>query len=84
MGRRESEPLEKKDIILFHGDWDRLAAILAPVRIKPTVFIRHLVRKKILEIEAKAGLEAKPVAELTDDDLAELGITTEPTDPGEP
>ena len=72
MGRRAEEPLEKKDIILFKGDWEALRVILAPRKITPTVFIRALVRKKLREIEAKTNLLAQPGPELKDDDL-ELG-----------
>ena len=77
MGRRADEPLEKKDIILFKGDWDKLVAILGPRKVKPTVFIRALVRNKIREIEARADLQAKPVPELKDDDLNLTDLITE-------
>lgn len=69
MGRRAEEPLEKKDIILFKGDWEALRNILAPRKVTPTVFIRALVRKKLREIEAKTNMVAKPGPELKDDDL---------------
>ncbi len=69
MGRRADEPLEKRDMILFKGDWDKLVAFLSPRKVKPTVFIRHLVRNKIREIEARTDLQSKPVAELKDDDI---------------
>lgn len=70
MGRRADEPLEKKDIILFKGDWDELTAILAPRKVKPTVFIRALVRQKLNEIKARADIHSKPVAEVDLDKLA--------------
>lgn len=74
MGRRAEEPLEKKDIILFKGDWAELEAILAPRKVKPTVFIRHLVRKKILEIKERTNSVSRPTPELTDDDLDTIGL----------
>jgi hypothetical protein len=67
MGRKAEAPLEKKDVILFLGDWDRLAAILAPRKVKPTVFIRRLVRRTIESIEARAALMAQPTPDIPDD-----------------
>jgi hypothetical protein len=76
MGRKAEEPLEKKDVILFLGDWERLATILAPRKVKPTVFIRRLVRRTIESIEARAALMAQPTPEISLDDLS----TDEPTE----
>lgn len=83
MARKAAEPLEKKDIILFQGDWDELAAILAPFKIKPTVFIRQLVRKKLAQIKSAAAERAQPTPELTDDDL-DFSDATESSESGEP
>ena len=69
MGRRAEEPLEKKDVILFQGDWDRLREILASAKITPTQFIRALVRKKIREIEARVNDIAKTGPEVSHDEL---------------
>jgi hypothetical protein len=69
MGRKAEEPLEKKDVILFLGDWDRLATILAPRKVKPTVFIRRLVRRTIESIEARAALMAHSTPDISSDDL---------------
>jgi len=77
MPRRASEPLEKKDIILFRGDWDELAAILAPLKIKPTVYIRALVRKNLIRIRAAAAEKARPTPELSDADLRDLDLLTD-------
>lgn len=63
MGRKSEEPLEKKDVILFKGDWARLEEILRPRKIKPTVFIRKLVRQKLQEIEARLDLTSSTAKE---------------------
>lgn len=52
MGKKERVPLEKRDIILYAGDWDELAAILKTRRITPTQFIRELVHRKLLQIRS--------------------------------
>lgn len=83
MPRRASEPLEKKDIILFKGDWEELATILAPHKIKPTVYIRMLVRKNLNRIRSAAAEAAQPIPELTDDDIRDLDLTAESSDTGE-
>lgn len=83
MGRKASRPLEKKDIILYEGDWDRLAEILGPTKIKPTVFIRELVRKTIARIEAKAAETHRPVTEIKDDDLGDIATLASATDESE-
>lgn len=83
MARKSSVPLEKKDVILFEGDWDELTAYLAPLKIKPTVFIRALVHKKLLEIRAKAAEQQRPTPELSDDFINELAAdATESTPDG--
>jgi hypothetical protein len=46
MARRSEEPLEKKLILLFRGDWKALEELLAK-RMTPTEFIRRIVRKTI-------------------------------------
>lgn len=86
MGRKAEEPLEKKDVSLFIGDWDRLAAVLAPRRISPTVFIRKLVRRTLTQIEAKAAFDAKPVLTEISDDIIDgaLAESTDDSQPGQP
>lgn len=69
MGKQNRVPLEKKDIILYEGDWDKLATILAPRKVKPTYFIRELVHRTIARIEAQAQDTFKTV-EISNDDLA--------------
>lgn len=62
MPRRAEEPLElKKGIRLFQGDWERLGSLLSYSHISPALFIRHLVRNKILELEAAKAAVARPV-----------------------
>lgn len=57
----DTEPLERRDMILYRGDWEELQELLAGTRIKPTTFIRMLVRRTIRRIQAaKAGVE-RPV-----------------------
>jgi len=69
MPRRESEALERHDIVLYKGDWEDLRVLLASTRVTPTAFIRALVRRTIRRIEAtKAGME-RPVEEDIDDRL---------------
>jgi hypothetical protein len=84
VARKSAEPLEKKDVILFAGDWDELAALLAPFKIKPTVFIRQLVRKKLAQIKSAAAEQARPTPELQDDDLDFTGLAAESSDTREP
>ena len=75
MPRKSSgEKLERKDLILYAGDWDRLGELLAPTRVTRTEFIRRLVRKTILRIEAaRAGIE-RPVEDI---DARSLDATIE-------
>lgn len=61
MARKEDEPLERKKINLYQGDWERLSEILTTKRISPTFFIRRLVRRTLLSIEARAEAQAKPL-----------------------
>ena len=53
MTRRAEEPLERRDIQLYKGDWLLLQEILAPAKVSPTEFIRKLVRTTILKVKAK-------------------------------
>ena len=78
MARKSDEPLEKRDVILFKGDWEELVSYLAPLKVRPTVFIRMLVRKKILEIRERANAQARPTPELSDDDIEQFGLTESP------
>jgi hypothetical protein len=84
MARKAEEPIEKKKIGLFEGDFERLAEILAPKKVTPSVFIRHLVRRKLRQLEAALGEIARPVEVELDDiitraKLDELG-TPVPSD----
>lgn len=56
MPKRENAELEKKDIILFKGDWAELDLLLAAskTKITPTQFIRHLVHNKIASIKSRS------------------------------
>lgn len=64
MPRRETEKLERRDIVLYKGDWEDLRILLASTRVTPTAFIRALVRRTIRRIEAaKAGAE-RPVEDI--------------------
>lgn len=75
MGRKVTAELEKKDIILFKGDWAELDAILAPRKITVTQFIRELVHRKLMQIKAAAQDTHKVVETpdvLGDADLADL------------
>lgn len=90
MGKKNRAELEKKDIILYKGDWADLAAILKPRRITPTVFIRELVHRKLLQIKS-ATQDTHNTLELPDV-LADTDLTTvldpsghdESADEGEP
>jgi hypothetical protein len=68
MGRKSNEALEENKIRLFKGDFHRLSSILAPRRVPTNVFIRHLVRKAITQIEARVNETARPV-EIDADDI---------------
>ena len=61
MGRRAEEPLDKrKNLTLFMGDWERLEELLRPTGVATGVFLRLLVRKKIVQLEAAANDAAGP------------------------
>lgn len=73
MGKRAEEPLEKKDLNLFAGDWEELEAILKPRKVSVSVFIRKLIRQKILQIKSRAADTYRPVPETDDDESLEPG-----------
>lgn len=50
--RRSEEPLERRDVQLFKGDWETLREIL-PKGLTPTEFIRRLVRRTIVRAKTK-------------------------------
>lgn len=58
MPRKNRRPLDPRgrEVLFYSGDWDRLAEILAPRRIKPGTFIRAMVAKIISSREAAAAL----------------------------
>lgn len=71
----EREPLERKDAVLFKGDWATLQELLAGTRVKPTEFIRVLVRRTIRRIQAtRAGME-RPVEDIDERLITELERT---------
>lgn len=84
MARKSPEPLEKKKVTFYAGDWDELASILAPHKIKPTVFVRQLLRKKLAYIRAAAAEKARPLPEIADADIDLDDLAAESSDPGEP
>jgi hypothetical protein len=56
MGRRAEEPLDKrKNLTLFRGDWEKLEDFLRPTGVPTGVFLRLLVRKKIIQLEAASN-----------------------------
>jgi len=70
MGRRAEEPLDKrKNLTLFQGDWERLEELLNPIGIPTGVFLRQLVRKKILQLEAAKNDVARPTGDINVDTL---------------
>ena len=82
MGRKEDEPLEKKKVNLYQGDWDRLSEILAARKISPTFFIRRLVRRTLLSIQARSLEVAQNVE--TDDDVVRSALAdSESIEPSE-
>lgn len=75
MPKRDVAELEKKDIILFKGDWANLDLILAGSKITVTQFIRHLVHNKIAQINSRTQDQHKQVETpdvLADTDLSDL------------
>ena len=84
MARKSPEPLEKKKVTFYAGDWDELASFLAPYKIKPTVFVRQLLRKKLSYIKAAAAEKARPLPELSDDDINFNDLAAESSDSREP
>ena len=82
MARKAEEPIEKKKIALFVGDFERLAEILATKNVPPSVFIRHLVRRKLRQLEAALGEISKPVETDLNDIIsrARLDSITGPSD----
>jgi hypothetical protein len=55
MARRAEEPLEKRLILLFKGDWVALERLLAG-RMTPTEFIRRSVRRTIRKAAQRVEL----------------------------
>lgn len=75
MPKRDSAELEKKDIILFKGDWVELDLLLAASKITVTQFIRHLVHNKIAQIKSRTQDQHQQVDTpdvLADTDLSDL------------
>jgi hypothetical protein len=72
MGRRAEEPLDKrKNLTLFLGDWERLEELLRPTGVPTGVFLRLLIRKKIVQLEAAANDAAGPTEPLDPSFLVE-------------
>lgn len=69
MPRKAEEPLDRKKISLFEGDFERLADLLAAKNIPPSVFIRHLVRRKLRQLEAILNEVSRPTGDLDLDDI---------------
>lgn len=64
MPRRETEKLERRDIMLYAGDWEELRLLLAATRVTPTAFVRALVRRTIRRIQAAKAGEERPVEDI--------------------
>ncbi len=75
MPKAEKVELEKRDIILYKGDWNELATILKSKRITPTFFIRELVHRKLAQIKA-AAQDTHQTVEIDDVELGNLGELT--------
>lgn len=76
VARKAEEPIEKKKIALFVGDFERLAEILATKNVPPSVFIRHLVRRKLRQLEAALGEISKPVETDLNDIISRARLET--------
>jgi hypothetical protein len=80
MGRRAEEPLDKrKNLTLFRGDWERLDDLLKPTGVPTGVFLRVLVRKKIVQLEAAANDAAGSTEPLDPDFLINSLESVEPS-----
>lgn len=64
MPAKAEEDLQRHIILLFEGDFDRLGALLSEQKIKPSVFIRHIVRKYIEAAEGQPTLSIPSNLEL--------------------
>lgn len=83
MGRKSEEPIEKKKLALFVGDFERLGEILAPRNVTPSVFIRHLVRRKLRQLEAVMDAVSRPTGDIDLDDIIQSASTDPAADAGE-
>lgn len=70
MPRKESEPLKRLHIHLFERDWERIQLLFAD-NIGESKAIRHMVRKYLDMIEAKAT-EGQTEMETPSDDIIDL------------
>lgn len=77
MPKRSAIQLDhKRNLRLYSGDWETLERILSSKRISPTMFIRELVHKATIKMDAQLSVAEKPVQDLSDDDIRDL-ITTD-------
>lgn len=69
MPRKAEEPLARKKISLFEGDFEKLGDILQAKGVTPSVFIRHLVRRKLRQLESVLNDVSQPTEEIEINDL---------------
>lgn len=61
MPKKSRIDLERREMLFFKGDWERLNEILRPKKISPTHFIRELVHKKLRQIDDRASQTHNPL-----------------------
>jgi hypothetical protein len=78
MPKRSAKELDhKRNLRLYAGDWETIERLLGSKRITPTTFIRELVHKAAIRMEAQLSVAEQPVKDIEDDDIREL-ITSQP------
>lgn len=76
MGKRAKFELERREMLFYKGEWERLREILAPRKLSPTEFVRELVHKKLRQIEDRANSIQQSMGTI---DVNTDGISTEPS-----
>lgn len=71
MPKKSRIDLERRELLLFKGDWDRLDEILRPRKIAPTQFIRELIHKKLRQIDDRASQTHKNLETI---DVSTVGL----------
>jgi hypothetical protein len=78
MPRKSKFPLDPigREILPYRGEWERLAEILAPKKIRPSTFLREVIHRTIRRAEEHANKDNLDLPEI---DLETSDDDNEPT-----